>query len=1598
VRRWAVVALAALLAPSTALAYSKTFSAGSLIIPAQQEYQSDSGMVSAYGLVYMLLYKNAARVDAGQAPITVYWVIEPTKQSHHRCWAPDDMLPSYSSFNDNDGCDVAIQSASGQPVALVNPHTNDAANVEKAPFGACKVSISTSGANMGDIVRDSSSCQPWDAGTTPDPNKFVIGPDKKVMKYSGGLWAIDATDRDAVLQMLATDDDLKPFHYNGSCANNGVNSGCHYVAIHSAKVQFLAPIARMMNVKPPLIALLGANAVTILKSYLDHAGLTGITNFEGPRARDPTTGAITEHGVIYDVLNPVTDFVSKAAAGDLAHGILNQPDPDDTSRTFYQVLWAPHWEITVQSTLPAAGSLGDDGSVSGQWGHGGDDALTNALKNIAHFASVGNGIFAECASLESFEGSYRENANTIECNTVPVCALNGDPNQTTAYACGAAATPACSSCYSCDVGTTVDPSSCSGEVQCVGSCPVGSTPGCSNKCFTCTAPLVPDTSNCNDVNCVLPNSACGAGYSHPVARTGGATCSGCFQCSSGTMVPPDTCSRTPECVTCETAYSDGPYGGYSPSLGRCVDCRTAGATWNEASQTCSAGTFRTDRPSRSAASTESFASASFTTTTTSPAVASDPTCPANYSLACPDVDFPVDLEGNEVTHFQVTNRLKKNGLGNSFNGPDCTDREPTVSNYHDSGTGDCIDFHPEAGGPGSPFSQKGNFNYNGTSGHVHQYKPPWEAASQYKANVFRIVTSSNSIDPDRDGWDFASARHKDGDPAQGMVVYLAGHSYAGDAGGHRLVLNTLLNLSFSAVGTELARSEPVGYANTAATPVTYRVYQGTYVQMPPPGPYQDWVSYTTDSRQSWRFPYTTGHLYEYEASAIEDSEQDFREHINWDAATRMPSPANRTIFTALGGSANLGWKKVNFSYEETEPGCVHDGTDERCDLSKALASCATAGVTLAALNVPTTTGNQRDTLGMFVQQVRGHCSAHNPTITGSPLFTPSDLECDDQTQPQRNRAKLGGLDHGSPAIVGLSRYVTGTPWTNRPVVAYAGARDGMLHAFYVSGGTDFGTVEGKALPAGVQAGQELWAFVPPGQICGLATNNAMVDASVNVIDVFGDFPYDRNNSGVIDWDLTGEDDSERPNGVRRWRTVLLAAAGEGGSELFALDVTNPLKPVLLWHVGGATDHDGKWDANRDGVFAGADDVMSTSTAASYALKWFDWDDGLPTAYSPTDYTVSDNIKFGRHDYRNLGKAYGTAIGKVWVGNAFQYVAYVATSAADYTDSVSPTGYKGVEMFAIDLVTGKKLWQWEHRYSRTNADGSVIADNTIPGRPALADTDADGSVDRIYVGDMEGHLWELAASDGRNMNFLPTTNPDGHRSFPLFGTANMTGTGASEATRALFEIDGESDLAQQPLTSPIGQGRFTDVEEDLVPYLKDRLAVVQGTMGVDWAIAPFEAGHVYVVPIAPDAGTRISSPVDLETSPDPLLFGVLMPDAKWDIALDVGERVFGMPRVVNNRVVFNTAFGSFTSDITDSLQDRGNYVEATKEGTDTTPNGTKSFGGVLIFDGRVIISTATSIKRLGTDESPPNGGVQQRPFNRSTPAIMKTWEPSNVTEP
>ncbi len=264
---------------------------------------------------------------------------------------------------------------------------------------------------------------------------------------------------------------------------------------------------------------------------------------------------------------------------------------------------------------------------------------------------------------------------------------------------------------------------------------------------------------------------------------------------------------------------------------------------------------------------------------------------------------------------------------------------------------------------------------------------------------------------------------------------------------------------------------------------------------------------------SWEYPAHRGHL-----RAI-DILGTFPQTI-WDAAEKMPlagtgaapgeradsdPPASirrdnryRSIMTSLGGA------QLPFTADEVP----------RLQSVLDVASPGEAEVLVHAV---------RGRRGGSLEQVAGH-----------------------DEDPQR----LWSISRSSPVLVGnsLASRLDG----HRDRVLYAGAEDGMLHAFFVS---RWDTEGGNYLIDDPEGGRELWAFLPGSFLPHLKAQP--------LEDPLGDPVVHLDGTPVVHEqfiDLDGD-------GLRRWHTLLVVTGTVLTSRqscLFVMDITDPYHPGLLW--------------------------------------------------------------------------------------------------------------------------------------------------------------------------------------------------------------------------------------------------------------------------------------------------------------------------------------------------------------------------------------------------------------------------------------------------
>ncbi len=137
---------------------------------------------------------------------------------------------------------------------------------------------------------------------------------------------------------------------------------------------------------------------------------------------------------------------------------------------------------------------------------------------------------------------------------------------------------------------------------------------------------------------------------------------------------------------------------------------------------------------------------------------------------------------------------------------------------------------------------------------------------------------------------------------------------------------------------------------------------------------------------------------------------------------------------------------------------------------------------------------------------------------------------------RRNRSgwKLGDIVHATPVVVGPpSDFIASQSYQTfaedqeiRKKMVYVGANDGMMHAF------------------NAENGYEEWAFVPQFALPDFVT---MADSGY---------------CHTYTCDQTATVKDVMFNGT--WHTVLAAGGREGGASIFALDITDPDSPKVLW--------------------------------------------------------------------------------------------------------------------------------------------------------------------------------------------------------------------------------------------------------------------------------------------------------------------------------------------------------------------------------------------------------------------------------------------------
>lgn len=204
----------------------------------------------------------------------------------------------------------------------------------------------------------------------------------------------------------------------------------------------------------------------------------------------------------------------------------------------------------------------------------------------------------------------------------------------------------------------------------------------------------------------------------------------------------------------------------------------------------------------------------------------------------------------------------------------------------------------------------------------------------------------------------------------------------------------------------------------------------------------------------------------------------------------------------------------------------------------------------------------------------------------------------------------------------------GGPCANRKEVVYAGANNGILHAFDTSNG------------------EELWGYIPPNVLGNLEKIPSTKANSTNAI-------YGIDGSPVVKdiyFDDTPNDSTDNP----RWRTVLLGGLGAGGKGLYAIDITDVNNPTHLFAISND-------ESNKAIQHWGSDGIKN-------------------------EFGYSGGGINAKYDYRKLGETWSTPrIIRIKVSGADKWV---AVFGGGYNGGVNPN--VGSAVFVMDLEDEGRL--------------------------------------------------------------------------------------------------------------------------------------------------------------------------------------------------------------------------------------------------------------------------------------------------------------------
>ena len=317
--------------------------------------------------------------------------------------------------------------------------------------------------------------------------------------------------------------------------------------------------------------------------------------------------------------------------------------------------------------------------------------------------------------------------------------------------------------------------------------------------------------------------------------------------------------------------------------------------------------------------------------------------------------------------------------------------------------------------------------------------------------------------------------------------------------------------------------------------------------------------------------------------------------------------------------------------------------------------------------------------------------------SSAPLGTGDDLRSRDWMH--------GAVLHSRPVAINYGARGAYTE-TNPDIRVLYGSTDGWLRML------------SNTTSSGVQDGVENWAFMPRvvmGQQKPLRDNQPTAT-----------FPYGVDGAPTVvlrDRDSTGGPaDGVIDSGNSHDRAWAFFGLRRGGSHLYAMDITNPDSPSLMWRIGPDGLH------NPSGLVAGSD-LQYAEMALSFSS---------PQA-GRIQYRDGGNIRTRSVIVFGAGYHGGRNASSMRVGKD------LARGSDDEIGSDDP---RGNALYMVDAETGELIWKASQGAlgpvspydSAARAFRHPLLQDSFAADTTTVDSNGDGYLDRLYAVDTGGRLW------------------------------------------------------------------------------------------------------------------------------------------------------------------------------------------------------------------------------------------------------------------